>query len=587
MWASESWTALPSEWQFHQTAEPDLHYTDIDVSAWQTVSAPALLKVNPKHGVYAWYKVNFDYTVTDELLLVFLERVRHADETWLNGQKVGGLGAITSPWQLASGNPHNLARKYQLPAGILQSKNNTLAIKINVGIGEVWGAMYPGGVGLGGEVIGIGSKAYVNARYTQHVLHDAIIDTALIVLGIVDIFIIIFLFRRSIHHFHEFWWLLIGSVVMMCSALLLDYFYVLGITMTGATLLLLLSLLSSPFVSAMYFWSIHKNIDKRVVVGVALFWLSVVLLMVIPVTPSSLKNVLWLVWSGLTIVLLSYCLISAVVGVRKGYIGARFQLFGLVVFILSIRTQWLPVDLFEHRNIVVGTLILRYSFLFSYFQRINQMSQDYKQLSGRLLSTIENHKKDIARDLHDDLGQHLSAAKLHLLLLADGSVKEAISFIKQEIEAAMQSVRELMQGLHPQVLEQYPFALALQKESDRLSRLHQISIRVTAADVEFNKTIEKHLFRIFQETVHNAIKHGKADEIHVELQVDKHRVCLQVSDNGIGFSPKHKQRKAAQSSASGFGLVSLRERIALLDGRIQVQSAKGQGCIVTVSIPNA
>lgn len=582
-WAEDFLSPLPKDWQFYQTTDPHLHYTAIRPGQWQSQAVSQLLRTNPRHGVYAWYKVQFDWQdKPTRQLLLYLQSIRYADETWLNGQKIGGVGTITRPWQFFTNNPQNLARKYAIPPALLREQGNTLAIKINLGIGEVWAAMYPGSVGIGGDVIGIGNKSTVNTHYTQEILKSTIIDTILIVLGVVDIFIIIFLFRRSIHHFREFWWLLIGSIAMMSGSLLLDYFYVLGISFNLGSFLLILSLLSLPFVSAMYFWSIYKNIDKAVIWTVTVVWATLVVLLILPGLSHGSKNLLWLLWSGLTAVLLLYCLVSAVSGVRKKYIGAKFQLFGLVMFILSIRTQWMPVDLFEHRNIVVGTLILRYSLLFSYFQRINQMSQDYKRLSGRLLSTIESHKQEIARDLHDDLGQHLSAAKLRLLLYYQGDKKHSIAFIRQEINAAMQSVRELMQGLHPQILEQYPFTQALQRESERLAKLHDIVIILDAEEVEFNKNTEKQLFRIFQETLHNAIKHGKADKIHVKLSVEKRKIRLQVSDNGMGFNTKQPTQPQA---GRGFGLVSLHERVSLIEGRLRMQSLPGKGTLIRVSIP--
>lgn len=583
-WAEDFLSPLASNWSFYQTPDPQLHYTQIKAHEWQAAEPSQLLRTNPRHGLYGWYKVTFDWQdKPTEHLLLYLQSIRYADETWLNGQKIGGVGTITHPWQFLAGNPQNLARKYAIPSSLLKAQENTLAIKINLGIGEVWGALYPGSVGIGGDV-GIGSKSTVNTLYTQQVLKNTIIDTILIVLGVVDIFIIIFLFRRSIHHFYEFWWLLIGSIAMMSGSLLLDYFYVLNILFGISNLLLILSLLSVPFVSAMYFWSIHRNIPKLVVYIVACVWLSLVLLLVLPVMIVDVKNIAWLLWSGLTTLLLLYCLLSAIAGVRKKYVGAGFQLFGLIVFILSIRTQWMPIDLFENRNIVVGSLVLRYSLLFSYFQRINQMSYDYKQLSRKMLSTIEDNKQEIARDLHDDLSQHLSAAKLRLLLYYQGDVENSIGFIKQEIDAAMQSVRELMQGLHPQILAQYPFEEALQREGERLAKLHNVSIQVAiSAHLSLEKKTEKHLFRIFQETIHNAIKHGQATAIQVELISKKHKIRLTVTDNGIGLKPQNKQ--SSPDKRQGFGLVSLHERTALINGQIRMQPNKQQGTIVVVSIP--
>ena len=583
-WSADELTPIKDQWQFYQTDDITLAYNDIPDEGWQAVKPPKLLSTNAKNGIYGWYKVNPDWQEdTGDDWLLYFQSIRYADETWLNGQKIGGLGHILEPWDFHTSNPQNMARKYAIPPHLLKPKDNILAVKVNLGIGQSWGAMYPGGVGIGGEKIGIGKPETVYNIYTKRVIKSTRFDTILIVLGIIDIFIIVFLFRKSIHHFEEFWWLLISSLSMMFGSLLLDHYVVMESRPDNLNLLLILSILIVPFTSALYFHAIYKNIAKSYIWVISSILLVLICLIIIPGIPHTIKEVSWLLWTALAILTYLYCLISVFNGIRQGYNGAILQFIGLVIYIISIRTQWLPNDLFEHRNIIIGTLVFRYALLLSYFQRINQMSYNYKNLSNRLLSTIENNKKEMARDLHDDLGQHLSAAKLQLLLYNQGETEVSVNFIKQEINAAIQSTREIMEGLHPAFLEQYQFNEAVMQEKKRMERLYQVDIQLNISEVKFDKVIEKQLFRIIQEVLHNAIRHGKASIIQVKLTVRKRQIQLIIIDNGIGFDPNNLP---ASSRQHGFGLVSLYERVALINGHLQLSSTVSEGTKIVIILPH-
>ncbi|MES1964246.1 sensor histidine kinase [Psychrobacter sp. AH5] len=579
-WSTDKLMPIEGQWQFYQTDNITLSYSDVPDSDWQVVYPPKLLSTNAKHGIYGWYQVSFDWTqATDKDWLLYLQSIRYADETWLNGQRIGGLGQILKPWDFNTSNPQNMARKYTIPPNLLKPSNNLLAVKVNLGIGQAWGAMYPGGVGIGGNTIGIGQAQSVYDIYTKRLIKSTRFDTILIVLGVIDIFIIVFLFRKSIHHFREFWWLLISSLSMLCGSLLLDHYVVLESPPNGLNLLLILSILIVPFTSALYFQAVYHNLSKHLIWFITAIGLILIGLIIIPNIATSIKEYSWLGWTALATVTYLYCLLSVLYGIKQRCTGAMVQLIGLVIYIASIRTQWLPNDLFEHRNIIIGTLIFRYALLFSYFQRITEMSSQYKQLSKRLLTTIEDHKKEIARDLHDDLGQHLSAAKLQLLLYHQGETKVSIHFIQQEINAAIQSTREIMEGLHPVFLEHYRFDEALNREVTRLQRLYPVAIELTMGKVKLEKKIEKQLFRIIQEALHNAIRHGQASFIKVQLLVNKNQIKLVIRDNGLGFDPKNLSLFSKQY---GFGLVSLHERVALINGQLQLSSKKGKGTTISI-----
>ena len=94
-WSADELFTMDVDWQFHQTDDITLAYTDIPNDSWQVVKPPKLLNTNTKNGIYGWYKVNFDWQKdTGDDWLLYFQSIRYADETWLNGQKIGGLGHI-------------------------------------------------------------------------------------------------------------------------------------------------------------------------------------------------------------------------------------------------------------------------------------------------------------------------------------------------------------------------------------------------------------------------------------------------------------------------------------------------------------
>ena len=257
------------------------------------------------------------------------------------------------------------------------------------------------------------------------------------------------------------------------------------------------------------------------------------------------------------------------------------QLIGLIVYMVSIRTQWLPFDFFEHRNIVYGTMFFRFSLLLAYFKRIQQMSVNYQRLSHHMLDVVEEQRKMIARELHDGLGQYLTTSKFQLQLAKSTGHNKHLELLKSELQNAIDVLQRLVAGLHPFNLDKFDLHYALQHEAQRLRNLYPLEITLHLDDKEVPKAMEIHLLRIFQESINNAYRHGKASKVAITLVVSKTKISLMIKDNGCGLTLDVKP------SAGGFGLISMAERVHLMNGDVCFKNLSAGGCQTVVEIPLA
>lgn len=198
----------------------------------------------------------------------------------------------------------------------------------------------------------------------------------------------------------------------------------------------------------------------------------------------------------------------------------------------------------------------------------------------------ERERQRISHDLHDGLGQLLGglALKAEVLrqILAEKSLPEAESaaeIVKLASEATAQT-RLLARGLDPTVPAHVPFALSLSKLASDTERLFRgVRCRLTGDStlvVESHHTAE-HLFRIAQEALHNAIRHGRATKIEIHLAAAAGEITLDIKDNGTGI----KQREAA----SGIGLRIMKHRANALGGVLDISSGETGGTQVRCRVP--
>ncbi|OEF63829.1 hypothetical protein A1OW_17770 [Enterovibrio norvegicus] len=579
-------TSLNGQWQFIQS-HTLLSPQDLSkVQAWRTVKVPSLLNTNPTNGLYGNYRIRFNapmrITHSERPQTLYIAGIRHNDRVYLNGERIGQVGRFTKNWQIILDNPNNLPRAYPLPNALLKPTNNELIIQIQLGFGQAWGAMLPGGVGISGNVEIIDEHT-ATKQYTQAVTTIHIIDSIIILLGIVDLALIVLLFKSTLHKFPEFIWLLLGSGLLFCGSLLLDIGHLQGITNDATKLTLLLCILFTPLVNAIFF-NVQQRLATPAMLWSVTFGVTVcAFLLLTPFIPKEIKPAAWLVWSALTALLFIFSLVCAGLSIKQKRVGSITIFLGLCMYILSINTRWLPFEGLYNRNLVIGSLFFRYALVWAYFLKIKDISVHYQRLTRQMLSRLEEQKKSTARDIHDELGQYLSSAKLHLQLSEKTGQPQHQTLLKSELQNAIVSMRRIIEGLHPVVLEKRSLKEAIDMDADRLTKRNQICIEADVADMTVSLSNAAHIYRLVQELLGNITKHSQAKCAWVSIRQNKRSIIIRVEDDGIGVD-----HHSVASMSEGFGHVSLHERVQLLGGNIEYGIPKSrQGTFVNITLPIA
>jgi signal transduction histidine kinase len=206
-------------------------------------------------------------------------------------------------------------------------------------------------------------------------------------------------------------------------------------------------------------------------------------------------------------------------------------------------------------------------------------------LAARLIVAQEAERQRIARDLHDDLGQRLAVLNIEVSRLAATSgpdVRRRVEFISAFVSEIAEHVHDLSHELHTSRPEALGLVPAIRSVCDDMSRQHRITVEFRSEDVPgvIDGAVSLCAYRVVQEALHNVVKHSGATQARVELTGQGTALGLVIADDGRGFVPD-------ALGLSGLGLLSMRERVKLLDGEIGIQSEPGIGTRLDVCIPLA
>ncbi|MBM3976286.1 MAG: PAS domain S-box protein [Planctomycetes bacterium] len=204
-------------------------------------------------------------------------------------------------------------------------------------------------------------------------------------------------------------------------------------------------------------------------------------------------------------------------------------------------------------------------------------------LQAELLLAEERERRRLAIDLHDGLNQQLTLAQMKLVALAeavDARHEPAARKVLQLIADADRAARNLTFQLSPPVLHDLGFSAAVQWLAEEIQQSFglQVEFEDRLIDAELDRNISLLLFRAVRELLTNVAKHAKASRANVSLRQHGAQVEVVVRDNGVAFNP-------SAVSGRGLGLSSIRERLELLGGRMQIDSSSGQGTAVTLLAP--
>jgi signal transduction histidine kinase len=218
-------------------------------------------------------------------------------------------------------------------------------------------------------------------------------------------------------------------------------------------------------------------------------------------------------------------------------------------------------------------------------RRRRRVEERVRALNRRLITAQEDERSAIARELHDDLSQRLARLSIDAARLerSPGGDPAATAEIRGELSNLSRDVHALAYQLHPSTLEDLGLTEALRIECERVARLEALPVRLHASESspELSKDAALCLFRVAQEALRNAARHARASAVDLSLETENGGARLAISDDGGGFDP------AAYRGRPGLGLASMRERVELLGGTIDIRSAPGRGTTIDAWAPAA
>jgi two-component system, NarL family, sensor kinase len=247
------------------------------------------------------------------------------------------------------------------------------------------------------------------------------------------------------------------------------------------------------------------------------------------------------------------------------------------------------MDTFQNENIgllgltsiILGIILVYFVISLIRHQRRNLKLNQEKVAAE--IATLENERRRMAADLHDEIGPTLSGIKLLISSFSpkDEKEKELLARVNGHINQTIQRMREISNNLMPRVLEKRGIKEAMEMLFEENMRIHPLEIRFRyQVDKKLDLNQKLHLYRIVQEILHNTVKHAKANVLEVSLYSNGKRVFFETKDDGTGFQFQGELRKA-----SGLGLRNLLSRSEILNGNIYLDSSPSKGTKITLNFP--
>ena len=210
---------------------------------------------------------------------------------------------------------------------------------------------------------------------------------------------------------------------------------------------------------------------------------------------------------------------------------------------------------------------------------VNKKLQRYAVVTERIGEN--NERKRLAREIHDTVGHALAGVAAGIdacIVMIDSNpeaTKSQLKIISKVVRQGMVDVRKSLNKLRPGALEKQGFKEAIEKMIDDFGSLSEVNIKLDyrLKDVDLENTTEDILFRIIQESMTNSVRHGGASQINISLYMEENNLCLYIKDNGIGCS----------EISYGFGLKQMKERVAIINGKVKFDGTNG--FMVMVKIP--
>ncbi|HEX3876815.1 MAG TPA: PAS domain S-box protein [Bryobacteraceae bacterium] len=218
---------------------------------------------------------------------------------------------------------------------------------------------------------------------------------------------------------------------------------------------------------------------------------------------------------------------------------------------------------------------------------LQNSEKELRSLARNLLAVQEDERRRLARDLHDDVVQQLALLSIEIGKLASAApasarqTAERLRLLQSQSLRVVSDVRRMSHGLHPAVLEDFGLSAALREFCEEFAKSHGVEVEFEGPDTDaaWSAEVASCFYRITQECLRNAIKHAKATRIAVKLEADAECARLEVRDNGAGFDAEGGR------TGAGLGMVSMKERMRMMNGVLEVHSQPGEGSAIVARAP--
>jgi len=221
---------------------------------------------------------------------------------------------------------------------------------------------------------------------------------------------------------------------------------------------------------------------------------------------------------------------------------------------------------------------------------LQQYTERLRALASQLAEVAETERQQLARELHDQVGQNLTALGINLNIIrtqmlekAPASVLSRLDDSLSLVEQTAEQIRDVMSTLRPPVLDEYGLVAALHWYGEQYARRTNIEVLVEGEEPvpRLAARVENALFRIAQEALTNVAKHAQATQVTVAIEVQHTTLRMVVTDDGIGFDPAHLPDPDV---GRGFGLLTMKERTEAVHGDFHIESSPGSGTRFIVEI---
>jgi signal transduction histidine kinase len=220
----------------------------------------------------------------------------------------------------------------------------------------------------------------------------------------------------------------------------------------------------------------------------------------------------------------------------------------------------------------------------SQYQDVEAARKQLENLSARLVQAQESERRSLARELHDEVGQALSAVLIELRNLSTGlptqsaeQLSKHLETIKGLVENTVRTARNMSLLLRPSMLDDLGLIPALEWQAREVSRQTCINVTVSTDLVaDLPDDYKTCIYRVVQEALHNCSRHSNATAVRIKVLQEPKLLRLSIQDNGRGFEVK---------LTKGLGLLGIEERVTRLGGKLEIHSEKGSGTLIAIELP--